>query len=221
MRDVTAPRRVLAWLVLTATLAVLASATHAWWRDRSEAPPETVVVHSVDGGTAAIAAPPLDTEKLRAYAVAATLRWMQREAFTISYPDWGEGVAVTVDTAVSEMTLDFWGERNQIQPWADDTMQRWASCLFTAGGIGLSDCLPSPSADATLLGVKTLPLHGAVVGVQVHLVDGRAESWHELWFGGDQAGDAVLMEVTSFATWPDDTAADAMDWATYSVGFRA
>lgn len=98
MRDVTAPRRVLAWLVLTATLTVLASAAHGAWRDRTDALPETVVVHSVDGGTATITMPPLDSGELRAYAVAAALRWKRREVFTISYPDWGEGVAVTDDT---------------------------------------------------------------------------------------------------------------------------
>ena len=60
-----------------------------------------------------------------------------------------------------------------------------------------------------------------MVGVQVHLVDDRAESWHELWFGGNQEGEAVLVDVTSFATWPDETAVGAVEWATYAVGFSA
>jgi hypothetical protein len=86
--------------------------------ERGEALPEAYVVHNVDGGTVEIAAPPLHRAELLEYAVVATLEWQQRDVFTISYPDWGEGVALTVDTAASEMTLDFWGERSQIEPWS-------------------------------------------------------------------------------------------------------
>jgi hypothetical protein len=75
--------------------------------------------------------------------------------------------------------------------------------------------------EPTLLGARSLPLQGTVVGVEVHLVDGRAESWHELWFGGNQEGEALLMDVTSFATWPNETAVGAVEWATYALGFRA